>query len=402
MSIHPLPDGAVRQLGATLAINTPVLLVKELLDNSFDSGATTISIFISPDVVGRIEVRDNGRGIHPVDFSSLGRSGYTSKLRSLNKLPQIGGSSLGFRGVALSSITALAEVTVTTRTSRETVATIIRLVDGCGGAVEGCRATPVGTNICVKNLFAKHPVRLRRVMEDAPSAIAKIKQLLHSYVLARHHTRIEFRVLGKPDSIWFYTPKPGSSVKEAAIQLFGPAVASQNALVRSHHNNWGNTRRSLGVSEPVFSFEGLLPRPTVHQELRRGVFFSVDLRPISHSRGIGKKLLTRTRIYIDRWLSPVRSTGNNPFILMNISCPPGSYDINIEPAKDDLLFVDENQLMDEYTGFLSSIYNSQEAGDYDDSECGAQAHMPPTDPGTQDDDHPSQVGPDGQAPRNLR
>ena len=87
---------------------------------------------------------------------------------------------------------------------------------------------------------------------------------------------------------------------------------------------------------------------------------------------------------------------------MNISCPPGSYDINIEPAKDDVLFADENQLMDEYTGFLSSIYNSQEAGDYGDSECGAQAYMPPTDPGTQNDDHPSQVGSDGQPPKNLR
>ncbi|KAK0633350.1 hypothetical protein B0T14DRAFT_506526 [Immersiella caudata] len=362
MSILPLPEEDTRKLGATLSIATPAVLVKELLDNALDAGATTVVVFISPNAVDHIEVRDNGHGIHPSDFDALGRSGYTSKLKSICELANIGPSSLGFRGVALASITTASEVTVTTRTSGEPVAEVFRLVNGGGIQREGLKGSPIGTAVCVNNLFAGFPVRQRSAIRDASKAISKIKELLKSYAFARHQTKLAFRVLGKPESTWCYTGNAGSCVREVANQLFGQEVASHCDPVAYSSLGRNNEEGSQGGEAKLpLSFEGLLPHPGLGGDSQKliGAFFSVDSRPIMLTRGLGRKLLSNFRIHYQQSTSVVEANGKTKqgiLIRLNIVCPAGSYNVNIEPAKDDVMFADEEQVISHFERFLLSVY----------------------------------------------
>ncbi|CAK7204667.1 hypothetical protein SEUCBS139899_007426 [Sporothrix eucalyptigena] len=119
MSIKALPADTCRLLGSTTLIATPVSLVKELVDNAIDAGATTVSVLMSPNTVDKVEVRDDGHGIDLVDFDALGRRGYTSKTRCFEDLKTVGGLSLGFRGEGVASANALGFVSITTRTANE-------------------------------------------------------------------------------------------------------------------------------------------------------------------------------------------------------------------------------------------------------------------------------------------
>ncbi|KAK3362841.1 hypothetical protein B0T25DRAFT_19871 [Lasiosphaeria hispida] len=364
MPIAPLPDATVRRLGSTLAISTPAHLIKELLDNAIDSAATTVAVLISSDTVDRIEVRDNGHGIHNDDFDSLGRPAHTSKLRAFAELDTIGGSSLGFRGMALASVNTLAEVTITTRVSTDPVATTLLLLDGGGVTRQGHKAAQVGTTICVSKLFSKFPVRLRTIMKEAHKTIHKIKELLQSYALARHEIKLMFKVLGDPHPPWVYTPKPTAHVREAVIQLFGAELAFHCTL-EVFPNTEPATKYSFGVSNPTAKdavavrFEGFMPCPGA--KLRKsdtGAFFCVDSRPVLSTRGTPKKLLALFRGHFAQFISATNSmeAPKDPFIWLNIQCPPGSYDINVEPAKDDVLFVNEQYVVDQFQEFLLSVY----------------------------------------------
>jgi len=379
MPISPLPESDARQLGATLAITTPVVLVKELLDNALDSGATAVALFVSSNTVDRVELRDNGHGIHPSDFEALGRSGCTSKLTSLDELRTVGTHSLGFRGVALASIKTLATVTVTTRTSGEAFAEVLRLMDGGGIRREGRKGNPVGTSVCVAELFAKIPVRRRSAIKEAPKTISSIKDLLQSYAFARHQTKIVFRVLEKPESTWCYIPKVGSSVREPASQLFGPDIASHCRLeAYSSRDNEAEERYQRNRTNPPISFEGLFPLAGVNPKKLLGAFFSVDSRPLSSSRGIGKKLLSIFRTHYSQSAPLVRlNRAAKPiFIQLNIVCPPGSYDVNVEPTKNDVLFADEELLIGHFKRFLSSIYCRNEDEAYSNRRGGIESPPP--------------------------
>ncbi|KJR88454.1 DNA mismatch repair protein mutl [Sporothrix schenckii 1099-18] len=133
MSIKALPADACRLLGSTSVIATSISLVKELLDNAIDAGATAIDVIVSPNTVDKIEVRDNGHGISTADFDALGRRGHTSKLRQFDDLMTVGGTSLGFRGEGLASANTLGFVAITTRTAEEAIASKFRLVPNIGG-----------------------------------------------------------------------------------------------------------------------------------------------------------------------------------------------------------------------------------------------------------------------------
>ncbi|KAK0656033.1 histidine kinase-like ATPase [Cercophora newfieldiana] len=362
MVISPLSEDDTRKLGATLAIATPVILIKELFENALDSGATTVVVLISPNTVDRIEVRDNGHGIDPSDFDALGRSGYTSKLKSLHELATVGARSLGFRGVALASINTLAEVTITTRTSSQPVAEVLRLVDGGGIVKEGRAGNPVGTAVCANNLFANFPVRQRSVIKEAHKNLAKIKELLQAYTFARSGTKVAFRVFGKPESTWCYTAQTGGGVKEAARQLFGHDVASRCSLkTYSADIKEPREQEKTGAGKSL-SFEGFLPHAGADPQKIAGAFFSVDSRPLSPIRGTGKKLLSVFRAHYNQFPPGTKEEKATKGILirLNIVCPPGSYDVNVEPAKDDVIFVDEEWVIGHFKQYLLSVYPRKE------------------------------------------
>lgn len=374
MPISPLPGGTVRRLGPSLVITSPVALLKELLDNAIDSGATSIEVLVSPNTVDRVEVRDNGHGINPDDLDSLGRPGHTSKLRSFDELSGLGGSSLGFRGSALASANALGEVSLTTRVSTERVATVISLAKGGGIGTQRHASAPVGTSICVTAIFSRLPVRAQVAVKEAPKNLTKMKQLLLSHALTRPWIRLRFTVLKTPNLAWSYAPTQNGGVKEAAMQLFGTELASQ-CIFETFPNAAGSGQTSTsrsdldssdkeGVVGPVF--EALLPIPGADlRKLVKGVYLSVDSRPVSPTLGTSRKLLSTFRKRLGDHFARGHSQNlpRDPFIRLNIRCPPGSYDVNVEPSKDDVLFSDEQLVLGRFESFLSSIYFTSEPCD---------------------------------------
>lgn len=127
MPIVALSDSAARAISSTLVLNDAISVIKELIDNALDSQASNVTIEISANTLDVIQVKDNGGGIGVEDRQLLCRRGFTSKIRTLEDLFQLGGTFLGFRGEALSSIANLSDsVTFTTRVDGETVGTLLK------------------------------------------------------------------------------------------------------------------------------------------------------------------------------------------------------------------------------------------------------------------------------------
>ena len=121
--IQSLPQDTVRKIGSAQCLTDPCSLVKELIDNSLDACATSIFVEIAPNTLDKIHVRDNGQGINPEDRHKVGQRHCTSKIKSLNDLHQLGGSSLGFRGEALASAAELSsKMTLSTKVEGEATA----------------------------------------------------------------------------------------------------------------------------------------------------------------------------------------------------------------------------------------------------------------------------------------
>ncbi|KAH6636743.1 hypothetical protein F5144DRAFT_546815 [Chaetomium tenue] len=374
MPIVPLPEVTVHNLGSSLVITSPVLLLKELVDNAIDAGATSIDVLVSPNTIDKIEVRDNGHGISPADFGYLGCPGHTSKLRSLDELDTLGGKTLGFRGVALASANTLAKVSLTTRVPTEHVAAAISLAKR--GGVDTLRyvGAPVGTAVRVTNLFSHMPVRSQVTAKEAPRNLARMNELLQSYVLARPTVKLRFTVLKTPNLSWSYAPAANGDLKAAAIQLFGTELASQCIFETSPSEMTQGDDKTSG-SENVLNcppkegtrviFEALLPRPTADpQKISKGAFISVDARPLSTVRGPAKKLLSIFKKRIGDHFASIHSetTLRNPFIRLNIRCPPRTYDVNVEPSKEDVIFKEEHAIIDQFESFLSYVYPASDVG----------------------------------------
>ncbi|OHF01097.1 hypothetical protein CORC01_03664 [Colletotrichum orchidophilum] len=179
MSITQLPQATVRQLGSSVVIPSPLLLVKELVDNAIDANANNVEIRISANAIDKIQVRDNGHGITVEDYDALGRWSHTSKLRTFEELQCKGGQTLGFRGDALASVNAVSKLTITTRTSRDQVATLLVLNPRGGGVMDKKRVSgSVGTTVDVSDLFADIPVRRQEILKESKKAYTQIKELL--------------------------------------------------------------------------------------------------------------------------------------------------------------------------------------------------------------------------------
>jgi DNA mismatch repair ATPase MutL len=127
MGIQALPQQTTLALGSTLVLSDARSVVKELIDNALDARATAISIELSANTIDIIQVKDNGTGINVQDRQLLCKRGYTSKIRTIEDLSRLGGTSLGFRGEALASIVELSEaLAVITRVDGEVAGTVVK------------------------------------------------------------------------------------------------------------------------------------------------------------------------------------------------------------------------------------------------------------------------------------
>ncbi|KOS20588.1 PMS1 protein -like protein 1 [Escovopsis weberi] len=357
MPITPLPESTARLLGSGVAITSPCDLVKELVDNAIDARATSIEVSISSDSIKQIVVRDDGHGIAPEDLESLGRRSHTSKLRSFDELQtRGGGDTLGFRGEALASANCIASVTITTRTGGDPVASRMTLNSGVGGVKDLTKTSaPVGTTVQVSRLFDKLPVRKHEAIKNGKKSISQVRDLLKAYALARPYLRLSLKVLedstgSSSRGAWSYSPNRSPTVHEAVLQIFGKDLASN--CVEVFHRLASDRLVPLHVqAPPAISLDALIPKPNrdrIESVRGKGAHISVDGRPVSSTRGFGRKLVKMLKSYLAGAFGSQGSSVPlaNPFFRLNISCPPSSYDSNVTPLKDEVIFSDEPRVLE--------------------------------------------------------
>ncbi|KAM3086763.1 hypothetical protein ACMFMG_000887 [Clarireedia jacksonii] len=368
MAIKALPESTVHLLGAGQVLTTPTSLIKELIDNALDAKATSIDILISQNTIDKIEVRDNGHGIQAEDLNSLGKRGHTSKLASYEELRTIGGESLGFRGEALASCCQLGNVSVTTRMNDQPVGTCVNLKSTGGIECQSRTSHPFGTTVCVTDFIAKLPARKQTALKEAPKTLAKIQELVKAYALARISVKFSLKIVKGSKGAWSYAPRRQGTIKDSVSLVIGRDAALQCVeLLKLFPRSSSDESLLLAETEEVvqddldtpalstngsnFYLEAFLPRRDAEiGKLGHG-------QPVSNEKGCMKKIATTFKKYLKNALiDPTSEKLKNPFMRLNIRCPKASYDPNVEPAKDDVIFEDESLILDAVEKMFREFY----------------------------------------------
>ncbi|KAH8692119.1 putative DNA mismatch repair protein [Talaromyces proteolyticus] len=359
MPIAALPPATAQAIGSTSVLSDPCAVVKELLDNGLDASASSISVEISQNTIDTIQVKDNGHGIAPEDFACVCKRAYTSKIQTLDDFRNVGGQSLGFRGEALASAAEMADtLTVTTRTKDEVVGSALKY-NRKGDLISSDKTShPIGTTVCLVGFLKSIPVRRQTAVKNAAKTITKIKKLLQAYAIARPSTRISFKVLKSKNEKdnWTYAPSASSNLADAIRKAIGVEVASQ-CLTKS----WPDQNYEADAVRLV----AVLPKsdadfPKVGNS---GQYLCVDGRPLSSSRGTLKEIVRLFKSYVR---SAARTSGHStlsdPFLCLQMTCPKGSYDANVEPGKDDVLFAEQQEIVALSESLFKQVYGEVEKG----------------------------------------
>ncbi|KAJ5232855.1 DNA mismatch repair protein C-terminal [Penicillium chermesinum] len=349
MPIEPLPKATVRAIGSTSVISDPCSVVKELIDNALDASATSLQVEISQNTVDVVQLKDNGHGIAPEDYTCVCKHTFTSKIQTIEDLKNIGGTSFGFRGEALASIAEMSGgITITTRVASDITGSCLSYGRD-GELMKAQRAShPVGTTLRITDFLKNIPVRRQTALKGAPKTLIKIKKLLQTYAIAQPSKRFSLRVLkaNNENSNWVYAPGVVASIPDAVTKTFGRDVSSCCVVKKMPSEALEDEESTHDQGYRILAF---LPR--LDSELFKvngtGQFFSVDGRPLSTSRGVGQEIVKLFKSYIRAAAARngVTKAITDPFLCVQLSCPQGAYDANIEPGKDDLLLEDREHVI---------------------------------------------------------
>ncbi|KAK6434427.1 hypothetical protein LTR95_009391 [Oleoguttula sp. CCFEE 5521] len=347
MSILALPPSTVRTIGSSQVLTDPSAVVKELVDNALDAGASIISVELHANTLDMVQVRDNGHGIAPQDRALVARRHCTSKITSEDELSAIGGTSLGFRGEALASAAEMSGgLVITTRVEGEQVATALMINQQGELAGQERASAPIGTTVRLTDFCKANPVRRQIALKQSEQCLSNVKLLLKRYAFARPSVRLSLKVLkAKNDKgNWMYGPKAGGNAEDAAFSIVGAACASQCI--------WSVVERH------GFTVKAFLPRANAaaNKISNVGAFLCIDGRPMNPVRGVAKQILKDFRSALTNANAKLEGV-KSPFLYMDFRCPEQSYDVNIEPAKDDVLFQDPSNVVEAAMELLHSVYS---------------------------------------------
>jgi len=310
MSIKVLATEVVSKIAAGEVIERPASVVKELIENSLDAGATQIAVEAQGGGIELIKVSDNGAGIPASELELAFHRYATSKIGNLDDLEKI--SSLGFRGEALPSISAVAEVEILTQTSSETMGSYLNLRKGEVVRRES-RARPGGTTITVRRLFRYFPARLK-FLKSVNTENSHIAHLVSQYALAFPEVKFNL-VLDKRQSI---RTTGNGDLREVIGEIYGSELA----------------QRMLTVEEKdgLVKVGGLTSPPSLARSNRNYLSFFVN------RRWVRSPLLTRAT---EEAYHGLLMDGQHPIAVINTSLPAQELDVNIHPAKAQIKFSHE-------------------------------------------------------------
>ena len=329
MPIHILSDQVASQIAAGEVVERPSSVVKELVENAIDAGATTINIDVQNGGRQSIQIADNGSGIASAEIETAFLRHATSKLQTAADLNAI--ATLGFRGEALAAISAVSQVTVVSRAS-DGEAGIRLTMDGGHITNRETVGAPQGTVIAVENLFYNVPARLK-FLKSVTTEKRLIDEFITRYALAYPHIRFRLTHNGR---ITFQSNGSGSTL-DVLVAIYGPETARQLLQIeegegRSEERREKGEEREESPLAPrpsPLTVSGFVGPPSLHWSNRNHITLFVNGRYIKDNS------LTYAVIQAYHTLLP---TGRYPFGLIFITLPPEDVDVNVHPTKTEVRF----------------------------------------------------------------
>ena len=321
MPIKVLSPQIAAKIAAGEVVERPASVVKELLENALDAGAGQIAVETKGGGLESIRLVDDGSGIASVDVEvAFGRYA-TSKITRVEDLDAI--TTLGFRGEALASIAAVAQVDITTSVKDELVGDALTLENG--SVVKHIQqARPRGTTITVRELFRNVPARLK-FLKSIATENGHIASVVSQYALAYPEVRFSLNIDGRST---LQTAGSGK-LMDVVIAIYGLDTARRMLEVNGGEVGW-----QAGQAVPI-TVTGMVGAPTINKAGRDSLNFFVNRRVIS------SRLLTRA---VEEAYQGLLMQGRHPMAIISISLPPSEVDVNIHPTKAEVKFQNERAI----------------------------------------------------------
>lgn len=318
--IRILATDVAARIAAGEVIERPASVVKELVENALDAGARHIDVLVEGGGLERIRVADDGWGI-PADQLELAFARHgTSKIQSDDDLRRL--ATLGFRGEALPSIAAVADVSCQTRAAEEPVGSAVRLRGGRIVERHAVARQP-GTTVVVEELFADLPAR-RKFLRSRAAEAGLIAQVVAHLALAR--ADVAMRLIADGRQV-FATPGDGR-LESAALAVRGPSF-----LRGAYH--LGPLVLRNGAGQPIGELEALLGPASEQRPNRSGLSLFVNRRWV-HNRALLHAVEEGYRTFL--------RTGRYPAAIVLLTVPPETVDVNVHPAKSEVRLLHEREL----------------------------------------------------------
>lgn len=311
MELRILPGNIANMIAAGEVVQRPASVVKELVENAVDAGAEQISVIIKDSGRTLIQVIDNGKGMNPDDAVLCFERHATSKIATAEDLEDI--TTFGFRGEALASIAAVAEVTLKTRTEDEEVGCQVEFAASVHNSTTEI-ATPKGTNIAVRNLFYNVPAR-RKFLKSDNVEFKHIVEEFTKVALTRPDIGFSLSHNGKD----VFVLKPAKSLKYRIMDLLGASVTGDVV--------------DVCADTSVVSLRGFVGRPDTARKTLGNQFFFVNGRYF-RSPYLHKAVMKAYEGMI--------ADGVTPSYFIYLEVDPHSVDVNISPTKSEVKFEDDS------------------------------------------------------------
>ena len=316
MPIQVLSQKTIDEIAAGEVVERPSSVVKELVENAIDAGATAISVETKNGGIDLIRVTDNGSGIPADEIATAFLPHATSKIREITDLEKL--TSLGFRGEALPSIAAVSEVEVLTKTAEEAVGTLFKIRGGTPGDVEEV-GIPDGTTFLVRNLFYNTPAR-RHFLKTPVTEASYVGDLLEK--IAFSHPEIAFKWTSE-GRVRLDTPGNGN-LKALLYSVYGRETAAEVLEIRK--------------DEGYLKVGGYVGKPVLAKGNRNFELYFVN------GRFVRNKVVEKA---IEDAYQPFMMQHRYPFLVLYLSLDPGEFDVNVHPSKLEIRFRREGQIYDE-------------------------------------------------------
>ncbi|HLH25548.1 MAG TPA: DNA mismatch repair endonuclease MutL [Chloroflexota bacterium] len=329
MPIRVLPLTVAARIAAGEVVERPASVAKELLENALDAGARSVSVEVAGGGVELLRVADDGAGVPAAEVPLAFARHATSKLADLADLDRL--TTLGFRGEALPSIAAVAEVSFLTRPADAPAATLLRLAYGAVVEQRAAARAP-GTTITVERLFGQLPAR-RKFLKARSTEAGHVAHVVTQLALGRPDVRFDLRVDGRPV---LSTPGRGDA-REALAAVYGPAAARAMLALPEPPQTGGvndalSTQHSALGAQPPALVRGYVSPPALHRGTRGGLTLFVN----------GRVVYSRTLLYaVEEAYHTLLPVGRHPLALLWIDVPPDEVDVNVHPTKQEVRFLRE-------------------------------------------------------------